>query len=92
MTYQVNAKIDRETCGYSAENYIKSSSFPAYYCPYVIYLCHSAIVHTLNAPYGNNRVLTYPTSAFITHLLYLRETEVHVDVERITASFYTLNL
>jgi hypothetical protein len=87
----VNAKNDRETYGYSAEDYIKSSSFPAY-CPYVIDLCHSAIVHTLNASYGNNRVLTYPTSAFITHLLYLRETEVYVDVEQITASFCTLDL
>lgn len=28
--------------------------------------------------------MAYPTSAFITHLVYLHDTEVAVDVERIT--------
>lgn len=51
-----------------------------------------AIVRTLNAqyqmqPYGlGNASTTYPVSAFITDLVYLEGTTVHVDVKHITVS------
>ena len=49
----------------------------------------SAITDTLNKhyrtePYSANT--TYPISAFITHLVYLRGTTISVDVERLTVS------
>ncbi|KAG6837225.1 hypothetical protein H0H93_013093 [Arthromyces matolae] len=68
----VNSTNDRETEGYTAVDYIQ------------------AIVRTLNStyqmqPYGlGNANTTYPISAFVTHLVYLKDGTVQVDVERIT--------
>ncbi|PFH54681.1 hypothetical protein AMATHDRAFT_134612 [Amanita thiersii Skay4041] len=70
----LNVKNDRETEGYSAMDYIQ------------------AICRTLNASYDSQgfgvgkAVTSYPVSAFITDLIYLKGTEVEVDVESITAS------
>ncbi|KAK0506424.1 UPF0052-domain-containing protein [Armillaria luteobubalina] len=69
----LNTKNDRETDGYTAENYIL------------------AITRTLNAQYQNRSYglgsasTTYPVSAFITDLVYLEGTTIHVNVDRITA-------
>lgn len=70
----LNSRNDRETDGYTAVDYI------------------TTIVRTLNTPYhsqtygGLGRVeTTYPVSAFVTHLVYLKGTLVEVDVARITA-------
>ncbi|TFK40941.1 hypothetical protein BDQ12DRAFT_600212 [Crucibulum laeve] len=68
----LNSENDRETHGYSAADYIY------------------ALSRTLNTGYhaqsyglgGANT--TYPISAFITDLVYLKGTKVHVDVVRIT--------
>jgi hypothetical protein len=51
-----------------------------------------AIARTLNArykaePYGlgpDNATTTYPVSAFVTHMVHLRESAVHVDVALIS--------
>lgn len=43
----------------------------------------SAIVSTLNSVHGTDAI-SYPTSAFVTHLVYLHDTEVLVDKQRIT--------
>jgi hypothetical protein len=57
-------------------------------------LMYSAIVRTLNSryhaePYGLGNVnTTYPISAFITDLVYLRGTAVEVDVKHITVSTF----
>jgi len=70
----LNSRNDRETDGYTGVDYVKT------------------IVRTLNAPHhsesysGLGRVdTTYPASAFITHLLYLKGTTVEVDVMQIMA-------
>ncbi|KAJ7102528.1 UPF0052-domain-containing protein [Mycena belliarum] len=72
----VNAKNDRETDGYTAVDYI------------------NAIVRTLNAQYstpsyglayGLGGVTTFPVSAFVTDLVYLKDTSVPVDLREITA-------
>ncbi|KAJ6501425.1 UPF0052-domain-containing protein [Mycena vitilis] len=72
----LNAKNDRETDGYTAVDYI------------------NAIVRTLNAHYGTQSFglgygfgsnTTFPVSAFITDLVYLKDTSVHVDLRQITA-------
>lgn len=53
---------------------------------------HRAMVRTLNASYNStpfglgNANTTYPISAFITDLVYLKDTAVKVDVDYITAS------
>jgi len=45
----------------------------------------NAIVRTLNSAYGTDAASSsYPTSAFITHIVYLHDTEVVVDVQKIT--------
>lgn len=50
----------------------------------------SAITRTLNAQYQNRSYglgsasTTYPVSAFITDLVYLEGTTIHVNVDRIT--------
>jgi len=68
----VNAQNDRETDGYSAVDYIR------------------LITRTLNASYqpsygGLGQASTlYPISAFITHMVYLKDTRVEVDLEMIT--------
>lgn len=68
----LNAENDRETYGYTAVDYI------------------NAIVRTLNAnyakqPYGLGHAnTTYPASAFITDLVYLKGSKVHVNVGAIT--------
>ncbi|KAL4244481.1 CofD-like domain superfamily protein [Abortiporus biennis] len=69
----LNAQNDRETDGYTAVDYI------------------STIVRTLNTaysskPYGGlgQAATTYPVSAFVTHLVYLKDTLVEVDVDEIT--------
>ncbi|KAF8213769.1 UPF0052-domain-containing protein [Mycena galopus ATCC 62051] len=70
----LNAKNDRETDGYTAMDYL------------------NAIVRTLNAhyntqsyglAYGSNT--TFPVSAFITDLVYLKDTSIEVDLRHITA-------
>ncbi|KAK0198118.1 hypothetical protein F5146DRAFT_1018305 [Armillaria mellea] len=69
----LNTRNDRETDGYTAEDYIL------------------AITRTLNAQYQNRSYglgsanTTYPVSAFITDLVYLEGTTIHVNVDRITA-------
>ncbi|KAJ6569557.1 UPF0052-domain-containing protein [Mycena capillaripes] len=72
----LNAKNDRETDGYTAVDYI------------------NAIVRTLNAhystpsyglAYGLGSNTTFPVSAFITDLIYLKDTSVQVDLRQITA-------
>ncbi|KAH0590185.1 hypothetical protein H2248_000358 [Termitomyces sp. 'cryptogamus'] len=68
----LNSTNDRETDGYSATDYIQ------------------AIARTLNGtyqkqPYGlGNANTTYPVSAFVTHLVYLKDGHVRVDPEHIT--------
>ncbi|KAF8887726.1 hypothetical protein BD779DRAFT_1440644 [Infundibulicybe gibba] len=68
----LNSKNDRETDGYTAVDYIL------------------AIVRTLNAqyhkqPYGLGNVnTTYPVSAFITDLVYLRGTSVVINEKQLT--------
>ncbi|GLB36594.1 putative uncharacterised protein family UPF0052 [Lyophyllum shimeji] len=67
----LNFNNDRETDGYTAADYIQ------------------AMVRTLNASYQTlsyglgNANTTYPISAFVTHLVYLRGSKVLVDVEHI---------
>jgi len=69
----LNAVNDRETNGYSAVDYVLT------------------IVETLNASYSarpfglGNVSTTYPVSAFITDMVYLKRTDIDVDVERLTA-------
>ncbi|KAF5377313.1 hypothetical protein D9615_006412 [Tricholomella constricta] len=69
----VNSSNDRETDGYTAADYIQ------------------AMARTLNGsyhtqPYGLGYVnTTYPISAFVTHLVYLRGTKILVDEEHITS-------
>ncbi|KAF8060950.1 hypothetical protein FPV67DRAFT_314882 [Lyophyllum atratum] len=69
----LNSNNDRETDGYTAADYIQ------------------AMVRTLNGsyqtqPYGLGNVnTTYPISAFVTHLVYLRGSNVLVDMEHITS-------
>ncbi|KAF7972580.1 hypothetical protein HWV62_17716 [Athelia sp. TMB] len=64
---------DRETDGYTAADYV------------------SAISQTLNTHYQTqsfslgNAHTTYPISAFVTHLVYLRGTTIRVDVDHITS-------
>ncbi|KAK2461746.1 hypothetical protein APHAL10511_006209 [Amanita phalloides] len=68
----LNSVNDRETEGYSAVDYIR------------------VIVNTLNANYNSqpfglgNMTTTYPVSAFITDMVYLKGTNIEVVVERIT--------
>ncbi|KAF9263103.1 UPF0052-domain-containing protein [Marasmius fiardii PR-910] len=69
----LNTENDRETEGYTAIDYVQ------------------AITRTLNDTYeppafgiGNART-QYPVSAFITDLVYLKKTKVHVDVRKLTA-------
>lgn len=53
---------------------------------------YRAIVRTLNTDYSERAYglgsanTTYPVSAFITDLVYLKGTQVAVDVKRITVS------
>ncbi|KAK7064760.1 hypothetical protein R3P38DRAFT_2826273 [Favolaschia claudopus] len=74
----LNAKNDRETDGYTAVDYI------------------NVIARTLNAQYntqsyglaygfGVGSNTTFPVSAFITDLVYLKDTSVRVDSKHITA-------
>ncbi|OSD05676.1 UPF0052-domain-containing protein [Trametes coccinea BRFM310] len=70
----LNSANDRETDGYTAVDYIRT------------------IAQTLNdghhaQTYGglSKADTTYPTSAFITHLVYLQGTTVEVDVPSVTA-------
>ncbi|KAJ7674447.1 hypothetical protein B0H17DRAFT_1170677 [Mycena rosella] len=72
----LNSKNDRETDGYTAVDYI------------------NAIVRTLNAQYnaqsyglayGLGGNTTFPVSAFITDLVFLKDTSVAVDLRQITA-------
>ena len=88
----MNSQNDRETDGYTAEDYVKCVTDPNISLgdPLLISAHHRVIVRTLNTPYqrqyaGLGEVLTtYPVSAFVTHLLYLRGTLVPVDVHAIT--------
>ncbi|KAJ7171747.1 UPF0052-domain-containing protein [Mycena crocata] len=74
--FTVNSKNDRETDGYTAVDYI------------------NAIVGTLNAhyntqsyglAYGAGANTTFPVSAFITDLVFLKDTSVPIDLRHITA-------
>lgn len=56
-------------------------------------ICRRTVVRTLNAAYHEQSYgglgeanTTYPISAFITHIVYLKHTSVHVDVPLITVS------
>ncbi|KIM84747.1 hypothetical protein PILCRDRAFT_67540 [Piloderma croceum F 1598] len=68
----LNSQNDRETENYTAVDYI------------------SAITQTLNTNHHTqlyslgNAYTTYPISAFVTHLIYLRGTTIKVDVGHIT--------
>lgn len=68
----LNAENDRETDGYTAIDYIR------------------AIVRTLNGDHSvqafglGGANTTYPISAFITDMVYLKETRIKVDVTEIT--------
>ncbi|KAI0067548.1 UPF0052-domain-containing protein [Artomyces pyxidatus] len=67
----LNSRNDRETTGYTAEDYI------------------SAIERTLNTRYQvehyglGNAATTFPVSAFITHLVYLRGAAIPIDVAHV---------
>ncbi|KAI0344242.1 UPF0052-domain-containing protein [Trametopsis cervina] len=69
----LNAQNDRETDGYNAADYVLT------------------IVRALNTSYQRHyvgigdAVTTYPVSAFVTHLLYLKNTLVPVDIKQVTA-------
>ncbi|KAF9471303.1 UPF0052-domain-containing protein [Pholiota conissans] len=69
----LNAENDRETDGYTAADYVR------------------AIVQTLNSSYSERTFglgsanTTYPISAFITDLVYLKGSRIPVDVKAITA-------
>ncbi|KAJ3510382.1 hypothetical protein NLJ89_g4703 [Agrocybe chaxingu] len=73
----LNTENDRETEGYTAADYIQS------------------IVRTLNTNYSNQAYglgganTTYPVSAFITDLVYLKGTQIVIDVKRITSPIHT---
>ncbi|KAF8167884.1 hypothetical protein B0H34DRAFT_646295 [Crassisporium funariophilum] len=89
----LNVENDRETDGYTAVDYIQFVQSSSPNSPILIGLMHTrAIVRTLNSNYSMQAYglgganTTYPVSAFITDLIYLKNTRVSVDVERITAS------
>ncbi|KAG7090718.1 hypothetical protein E1B28_009810 [Marasmius oreades] len=69
----LNTENDRETEGYTAVDYVL------------------AIARTLNDTYEpqafgiGNAWTQYPVSAFITDLIYLKKTKVHVDVRKLAA-------
>ncbi|KAH7926200.1 UPF0052-domain-containing protein [Leucogyrophana mollusca] len=68
----LNSKNDRETEGYSAVDYIRA-------------ITTALNSHYQRPPYGlGNANTTYPVSAFITHLAYVRGTSVKVDMKAIT--------
>ncbi|KAI6137049.1 hypothetical protein F5141DRAFT_994760 [Pisolithus sp. B1] len=71
--FLLNGRNDRETDGYTAVDFVR------------------AVASVLNSPYqqpfhglGNAQTI-YPISAFITHLLYLEDTSIAVDEEKLTA-------
>lgn len=48
-------------------------------------MAYRAIVCTLNSAHDVDAVsVPYPTSAFITHVVYLNDTEIAVDTREIT--------
>ncbi|KIY63245.1 UPF0052-domain-containing protein [Cylindrobasidium torrendii FP15055 ss-10] len=72
--FLLNGQNDRETDGYTAEDYIM------------------AVTRTLNSAYQTQKLhglgganTTYPVSAFITDMVYLKGTSIQVDVKRVTA-------
>lgn len=76
----LNSQNDRETDGYSAVDYVKTivrTLNITYTRPYPGLSVHSA--------WGLGATTTYPTSAFITHLVYLEGCLVDVDVHALTA-------
>lgn len=59
---------------------------------------YSTIARTLNAPYHSQSytglggvATTYPVSAFITHIVYLKNTSVEVDVGKVTVRVCGVN-
>lgn len=81
----MNSKNDRETENYTAMDFIECDSKPVRRSICVLTPLASAIVRTLGSVHETEKISTpYPISAFITHLVYLHDTEVTVDVERIT--------
>jgi len=85
IRYTVNSKNDRETETYRAVDFIECDSEPISRFSFALTPPASAIVRTLNTAHETDGISTsYPTSAFITHLVYLHDTEVAVDVQKIT--------
>lgn len=87
----MNAQNDRETDGYKAVDYIKY----VYLLRILTVLINpfSTIARTLNASYHSQSykglggfATTYPVSAFITHVVYLKNTTVEVDAGKVTVS------
>ncbi|KAI6022574.1 hypothetical protein EDC04DRAFT_3117743 [Pisolithus marmoratus] len=71
--FLLNGRNDRETDGYTAVDYVRT------------------LASVLNSPYqkplhglGNAQTI-YPISAFITHLVYLEDTSIAVDEDKLTA-------
>ena len=91
----MNGKNDRETHGYTAVDYVWSVTPPGTSKPRSDLMTSTcrAITRTLNEHYQTQRYglgganTTYPISAFITDLVYLEGTGVHVDVKKITVRF-----
>ena len=87
----VNADNDRETDGYTAIDYIRFG-LQSWAPEPVIDFPYRAIVRTLNGDYSiqafglGGANTTYPISAFITDMVYLKGTRVKVDVKQITVS------
>ncbi|KAK0446486.1 UPF0052-domain-containing protein [Desarmillaria tabescens] len=69
----LNTQNDRETDGYTAEDYIRA-------------ITRTLNAHYQHRSYGlGSASTTYPVSAFITDLVYLEGTNIRVNVDRITA-------
>ena len=88
----MNAHNDRETAGYTAVDYVKYVSISA--VSYAILTSGSALTNTLNrhdlTPRTSVGVMrpAYPTSAFVTHLVYLADTTIQVDQETLTVRIF----
>ncbi|KAJ8520366.1 hypothetical protein ONZ45_g2827 [Pleurotus djamor] len=87
----LNSINDRETSGYNAVDYITYNFGTIPHSMLSNHGINSSIVRILNfwnqpQSYGLGGVnTTYPVSAFITDLVYLKESDVKVDVGQITA-------
>ncbi|KAH7884009.1 UPF0052-domain-containing protein [Phlebopus sp. FC_14] len=69
----LNGKNDRETDGYAAMDYVRA-------------IASVLNLHYQTPPYGlGNANTNFPISAFITHLVYLEDTTVEVNVKALTS-------